>query len=138
VDAGAHCSLCASAERDESLLAVVEKDVDVESIEQAGIYKGRYFVLGGLIPLARQRKGASSPRVDLLKSRMNKDKKIQEVVLAFAITPEGDYTAREIIHTLRETFPHTAVSMLGRGLSLGAEIEYADQETLRNAFTGRH
>lgn len=132
------CALCDDSERDSSMLMVVEKDVDIETIEQSGIYKGYYFTLGGLIPLARQRKSQTSPRIELLKKRLSEDTGVKEAVLAFATTPEGDHTAREIINILREAFPHLIVSQLGRGLSLGAEIEYADQETLRNAFSGRH
>lgn len=132
------CAVCANSERDIRLLMVVEKDVDMESIESASVYKGRYFVLGALMPLARQRKGGVSPRIDRLENRLSKDTAIKEVVLAFATTPEGDFTAQELKKILREANPTLTVSMLGRGLSLGAEIEYADQETLRNAFQGRH
>jgi len=132
------CVLCANKERTSETLMVIEKDVDIESIEQSDVYRGAYFVLGGLIPLARQRKNTIAPRVDFLKKRLLHDKAIQEVVLAFATTPEGDNTAREIAALMREHFPTIKVSQLGRGLSLGAEIEYADQETIRNAFVGRH
>jgi len=132
------CVLCDSSERDPTILMVVEKDVDIETVEQSGIYKGYYFVLGGLVPLARQRKASESPRIEFLKKRLHEDTRVKEVVLAFATTPEGDHTAQEIIGTLKKEFPRLTVSQLGRGLSLGAEIEYADQETLRNAFTGRH
>ena len=132
------CSLCKDANRDTSLLMVVEKDVDIESVEQAHIFKGRYFVLGGLMSLARQRKNSAKMQTDALERRLKGDTQINEVILAFATTPEGDYTAKELASRLKELFPQLRVSMLGRGLSLGAEIEYADQETLKNAFQGRH
>jgi recombination protein RecR len=133
------CPLCADASRDDALLMVVEKDVDIDSVEAAGIFKGRYFVLGSLIPLARARKSAISPRTKELSKSVAERKKagLKEVVLAFATTPDGDYTARELKKEISEKFPEIKVSLLGRGLSLGAEIEYADQETLRSALQGR-
>lgn len=132
------CSLCSNTHRDNHTLVVVEKDVDVEGVENAGVYHGRYFVLGSLIPLTRQRKSAIAPRMEALLKHIRSQKAYQEVVLAFATTPEGDFTAQELKKALLTEAPHLTVSMLGRGLSLGAEIEYADQETLRNAFTGRN
>ncbi|MFQ5541032.1 MAG: toprim domain-containing protein [Candidatus Paceibacteria bacterium] len=138
VNTGNLCPLCADTHRDSTVLMVVEKDVDVESIEEAGVFKGRYFVLGSLIPLARQRKSAVSARTELLEGYLMGQKSITEIVFAFATTPEGDYTAGELTSRIKTRFPKLKVSQLGRGLSLGAEIEYADQETLRNAFQGRH
>lgn len=133
------CMLCADQGRDPSTLLVVEKDVDVESIEAANMYRGHYFVLGSLMPLTKQRKSAVSPRVaELVGALKKRGAALTETVLAFATTPEGDYTARELKRDIQEALPDMNVSLLGRGLSLGAEIEYADQETLRSAFLGRH
>ena len=131
------CALCANKNREKSTLTVVEKDVDVEGIESVGFYTGAYFVLGSLIPLTEYRKRALAPRTQELFARLATDTAVTEVVLAFATTPEGDYTAQELKQMIREKKPDMRVSMLARGLSLGAEIEYADQETLRNAFRGR-
>lgn len=131
------CSVCADEGRDTSTLMVVEKDVDAEGVEAANIFHGHYFILGSLMPLANTRKTATEPRTAALKKRIAEDK-VREVVLAFATTPEGDYTAQELKKELQRQFPTLTVAMLGRGLSLGAEIEYADQETLRSAFDGRH
>lgn len=131
------CSLCADSSRDATQLMVVEKDVDVESIEHAGVFPGHYFVLGGLFSLARQRKNKIEPRTTALIKRL-KGEDVKEVVLAFATTPEGDHTAQEVAKTIKDALPSIQVSQLGRGLSLGAEIEYADHETLKNAFRGRH
>lgn len=132
------CPLCADSGRDRSTLLVVEKDVDVEGIEAAGMYRGQYFVLGSLMPLTKQRRSALSPRVtELTAGLKQRIAEVKEVVLAFATTPEGDYTARELKRTLVEACPALKISFLGRGLSLGAEIEYADHETLRSAFQGR-
>ena len=132
------CPLCADASRDDEIVMVVEKDVDVDGIESSNIYRGRYLVLGALIPLGVKRKSAVSARVADLKRTIKNSPELKEVVLAFATTPEGDYTANELKKTIAEENSAINVSMLGRGLSLGAEIEYADQETLRSAFFGRH
>ncbi|MEK7613872.1 MAG: toprim domain-containing protein [Patescibacteria group bacterium] len=135
---GVLCSLCANSTRDTETLLVVEKDVDIEGIESSGAYKGYYFVLGALMPLRSNRKTASAPRLEALLKRLHDDQKVKEVILAFATTPEGDFTAKEIKNVLNEKQPALRVSLPARGLSLGAEIEYADQETLRSALSGRH
>lgn len=138
IGADRRCALCVDPGRDRSTLLVVEKDVDVEGIESAGMYRGQYFVLGSLMPLAKQRRSALSPRVpELLATLKKMIPGVTETVLAFATTPEGDYTARELKRAIAEAYPALTVSFLGRGLSLGAEIEYADHETLRSAFQGR-
>lgn len=138
VNQGGLCPFCADPTRSEAMLLVVEKDVDIDGIEASGIYRGRYFVLGSLMPLGAKRKSAVAPRSAELKRFAGPDAQVKEVVLAFATTPEGDFTAQELKKMLTEANPVLTISMLGRGLSLGAEIEYADQETLRNAFQGRH
>lgn len=134
---GTLCGLCADGTRDASILLVVEKDIDVEGVEASDIFKGNYFVLGALMPLATQRKTKIAPRTEALLLRLMNDKNITEVILTFATTPEGDYTARELKKIILEKFSTLTVSLPARGLSLGAEIEYADQETLRSAFLGR-
>lgn len=116
---------------------VVEKDVDIEGVEASGAYKGKYFVLGGLMPLI-PKKNAPTVRAKELEARIQKNG-INEVIFALSTTPEGDYTARELTQIFK-TLPRgesLKVSILGRGLSVGAEIEYADAETLRNALQNR-
>lgn len=130
------CTLCADQNRDTAVLMVVEKDVDAEGVEVAGIFKGGYFILGGLLSLTNSRKSFIEPRIPQLQDRILKEKP-DEIILAFATTPEGDFTARELKETISVKFSDMKVTILGRGLSLGAEIEYADQETLRSALQGR-
>ena len=130
------CAICTDQNRDSSILMVIEKDVDAEGVEAAGVYKGQYFILGGLLSLTNTRKSFIEPRSPQLQSRIGKDSP-KELILAFATTPEGDFTARELKETIGKKFPNIKISILGRGLSLGAEIEYADQETLRSALQGR-
>ncbi len=131
------CHLCNDASRENNQLLVVEKDVDVEGVEASHAYRGYYFVLGGLMPLATQRKTSVALRTNELMNRVRKTPALGEVILAFATTPEGDFTSRELRTAIEKEFPNVRVSELGRGLSLGAEIEYADHETLRSALNAR-
>lgn len=131
------CSICRDQSRETGELLVVEKDVDVEGMESSQAYRGHYFVLGSLMPLRAARNASRAPRTDALMDRIRKHPALREVILAFSTTPEGDFTSRELKTMLAREFPGIAVSELGRGLSLGAEIEYADHETLRSALSAR-
>jgi len=140
------CSLCKDSSRDPKILMVVEKDVDIEGVEASNAYRGRYFVLGGLLPLARQRKNAGNVRTKELLARIQKNLPapaggqaggVTEIIFALATTPEGDFTAHELAKEIKTLNSELLVTLLGRGLSVGAEIEYADQETLRNALKNR-
>ncbi|MBU6310422.1 toprim domain-containing protein [Patescibacteria group bacterium] len=128
------CRTCADGSRDASLLMVVEHDVDIDAIEAALTYRGYYFVLGGLLNLVKQRKDKILRTRELLE-RITPE--VREVICALAATPEGDYTAKELMTQIRAARPGVAVSVLGRGLSVGAELEYADPETLRSALKNR-
>lgn len=132
---GRTCSICANVERDSQVLMVVEKDADIENVEASHAYRGLYFVLGGLIPMT-ERKNASYVRSRELQEKIKKNG-ITEIILALSTTPEGDYTGRELMDLLRTVKSDLKISFLGRGLSVGAEIEYADSETLRNALKNR-
>ncbi|MBV9349456.1 MAG: recombination protein RecR [Patescibacteria group bacterium] len=129
------CRICSDSSRDISLLMVVEKDVDIEGVESSGAYRGLYFVLGGLMPMT-ERKTSRTIRKTELMSRIGKNA-VAEIIFALSTTPEGDYTARELMREIREKMPALRTTLLGRGLSIGAEIEYADSETLRNALKNR-
>ena len=134
------CSLCADTLRDRTKLLVVERDSDIQSIERSGVYDGMYFVLGGSVPLlnandTEKLRGGGLKRVveDRLKEGLS------EIILAFSVNPDGENTERYVKTLLRELLEPTnvAISHLGRGLSTGSELEYADPETLRNAILRR-
>lgn len=129
------CTLCADTSRDATVVMVVEKDIDIEGIENSGAYRGNYFVLGGLLTMT-QRKNARAIRSKELLEYAKKNP-VQEIIFALSTTPEGDYTARELMKEVGNTAPEVKTTLLGRGLSVGAEIEYADAETLRSAFKNR-
>ena len=128
------CRICADQDRDASLLMVVEHDVDIEAIEATLTYRGYYFVLGGLLNLLKQRKD-KVVRIAELKKRI--DQNVKEVIFALSTTPEGDYTTKEIVDHLKTQNSELRTTLLGRGLSIGAELEYADPETLRSALKNR-
>lgn len=133
------CSICVSESRDKSLLLIVEKDIDVESVERSGSYKGHYFVLGGLVPLASEEPDRFV-RFKELMMRLEKDKEgIKEVIVGLSATTEGDHThyiAMERLTPLSEKNDFK-ITTLGRGLSTGTELEYSDPETLKNALSRR-
>ncbi len=130
------CTHCADESRDTKTLMVVERDVDIDAVEGSGAYRGMYFVLGGLIPMARQKKNGTEPRISQLESRIQNG--IRELIIALSTTPEGDYTAHELSAIVKAKHADMHITLLGRGLSIGAEIEYADSETLRNALQNRN
>lgn len=133
------CAICRNAARDERLLLVVERDVDLENIERTGTYTGRYFVLGGTVSLL-DKEPERLVRIGALE-RLLADPTcaVRELILALSATTEGEDTAaylREHIEPLLAP-RHVVLSTLARGLSTGTELEYVDADTMRNALTGR-
>ena len=126
------CSICVDTARDQALLAVVVSDADLLALERSHTYKGRYFVLGGLIHLGNEK--TDRLRIRELKSAAKRPG-IKEIVLAFPANPEGDATASLVRQDLGET--KAKITSLGRGLSTGSELEYADSETIKNALESR-
>jgi recombination protein RecR len=138
------CSICSGEHRDETQLMIVSHDVDLEHIEKSGVYKGRYFVLGGIVPILTpkgQERIRSRELVSLVKKQAEKDdtNSLKEIILAMNITPEGENTEQYLIQTLTPitTQYSIKISHLGRGISTGTEIEYSDKETLKNALQNR-
>jgi recombination protein RecR len=130
------CNYCADMHRDDALLMLVEKDQDLAAIERAGTYKGRYFVLGGVLTLSG--KGAIREK-ELVRAVGARSKKgLKEIVLALGATSEGEHTADRVRELLSPYRDAVKISELGRGLATGSELEYADSETLRAAFSNRH
>ena len=127
------CPLCANANRDRSLLCVVESPADVRAIEQATHYQGRYFVLmGHLSPLDGI--GPADIGLEQLDSRLNEGD-IKEVILATNPTVEGEATAHYISEMVKEY--DISSSRIAHGVPVGGELEYVDAGTLSHAFSGR-
>ena len=129
------CNYCSDTKRDNALLMLVEKDQDLAAIERAGTYKGRYFVLGGVLTLSG--KGAIREKGLLQAIERRLQDGLQEVVLALSATSEGEHTADHVRQLLAPYRDHMKISALGRGLATGSELEYSDAETLRAALTNR-
>lgn len=131
---GPLCSYCSDHSRDDSILLVLEKDQDLLAIERAGTFKGRYFVLGGVLTLSG--KGVIREK-ELLRLIERKKSTLKEIVLALSATSEGENTAehlRDILRSYRDTMKLTK---LGRGLATGSELEYSDVETISGALQNR-
>ncbi|OHB10335.1 MAG: hypothetical protein A3G05_00340 [Candidatus Zambryskibacteria bacterium RIFCSPLOWO2_12_FULL_45_14] len=128
------CSICADDTRDSSMLMIVPRDIDFEAVEKSGGYKGYYFILGGVVPIL-EKEPEKRIRIKELEARIKKSKNIKEIILAMNANLDGENTA-EFIKQKYEGLP-LEFSTLGRGLSTGAELEYADPETLKNAFLHR-
>lgn len=135
------CSICSSPNRDHGRLLVVERDSDIQAIERSGEYEGLYFVLGGTVPLLES-KSNEKLRSGALKATVEKritDNNLTEVILGFAVNPDGENTARFVASILTPLLEpvNGKISFLGRGLSTGSELEYADAETIKNALQNR-
>ncbi|KKR39023.1 MAG: Recombination protein RecR [Parcubacteria group bacterium GW2011_GWB2_40_8] len=129
---GRLCDICSSPSRGGSIM-VVEKNVDLENIEKSGAYRGKYFVLGGVMPLTGNNKNGI--RLKELFEKIKKEKP-EEIILATSATTEGENTNRYIENILNPL--GVKITKLGRGLSVGAELEYSDGRTIANALEGRH
>lgn len=135
------CSICQSNNRDTAKLLVVERDSDIQSIERSGVYDGLYFVLGGTVPLLEAKENQKlrgGGLKHIVEERLPKG--LSEVILGFSVNPDGENTGRFVESILKQIkgAEKLKISHLGRGLSTGSELEYADPETLKNALQNRY
>jgi recombination protein RecR len=127
------CSICESRERDASSICVVEDPLDVVALERVGIYKGKYHVLQGVLsPI--EGIGPDDIRIKPLLERIQRGG-VKEVILATNPSMEGEATAQYLHPRLRGL--NVRVTRLARGLPSGGDLEYADQNTLLRALSGR-
>ncbi|MFA6353869.1 MAG: toprim domain-containing protein [Candidatus Paceibacterota bacterium] len=138
IQASAICEICGNPHVDSSILMVVEKDSDLESIKKSKVYHGKYFILGGLVPIV-EKNTKSRVRIEELKKKISSSKNLKEVILAFSISPQGDHTDSYIREQLKDVAEKLdiKISSLGKGLSTGTELEYSDNDTLKNALKNR-
>lgn len=135
------CDICANPRTDMSSLLIVEKDSDLEAVRRSATYKGAYFVFGGVIPVADE-KTIEYTRLKELERRIEKestDGTLKEIILAFSLSPAGEYTDMYLKQTLSQVIDTevTKITSLGRGLSTGSELEYSDRDTLGYALQNR-
>ena len=135
------CFICGDNQRTADTLMVVAKDTDIDSVERGGVYKGYYFVVGGTIPILEKAPKKIIRFNELQKTiqSMIKDG-LSEIILAFNLTPEGEYTVEWLGRELEPAIKNTGIkiSTLGRGLSTGLELEYSDGDTIKHAISNRY
>jgi recombination protein RecR len=131
------CSVCGDVSRDTAVLCVVEKPIDVLTIERSGGYRGRYHVLHGLWSPLKGKGPADLKIVELVERVLAPDGHIKEIIFATGATVEGDATALYIANELATKAPQVKVTRLAQGIPKGAEVEYVDDVTLLRAFSGR-
>ncbi|MBI2097319.1 MAG: recombination protein RecR [Candidatus Vogelbacteria bacterium] len=129
------CDLCQDPARDSGFLMIVEKDADLEAVRKSSEYQGRFFVLGGLLPIL-EAEPEKKIRLRELQTRLKASPgQLKEIILALAANVEGDNTADYLQKFLAPA--GLKISVLGRGLSTGTELEYSDAATLKNALKNR-
>lgn len=127
------CSICSNPSRDHSMVCVVENVKEVMAIENTGQFKGVYHVLGGIIS-PMDGIGPSDLNIDSLIERVATGE-VKEVLLALSTTMEGDTTNFFIYRKLSAY--DVRVTVIARGVSIGDEIEYADEITLGRSIVNR-
>ncbi len=128
------CPICRDQQRQNQILCVVEKETDLNAIEETGSYRGRYFIIGPAIIWfeTENLKNRAKELVDRLKQQ-----EIEEIILAINPTTEGMALIDYLKKTIHQHFPNIKTTTPRQGLPRGAELEYADPETLKNALKER-
>jgi recombination protein RecR len=127
------CEICANPRRNEKIICVVEDIRDVMAIESTGSFRGLYHVLGGIIsPIDGV--GPNDLNIESLVQKV-KDTQVEELIFALSSTMEGDTTNFYIYKKIQEFEVKT--STIARGISVGGELEYADEVTLGRSIVNR-
>ncbi len=127
------CEFCSDSKRDSTTICIIEEAMNIPAIEKTRQYSGLYHVLGGVI---RPSEGISPEDLkikELIQRIKNKD--IREIIIATNPNTEGETTALYLSRLLKNF--NITVTRLGRGLSTGSDLEYADELTISNALSGR-
>lgn len=135
------CNICTDESRDREVLMIVQRDVDLESVERNGGFNGIYFVLGGSLPIL-EKEPEKKIRVSELKNFIEmklKSAGLKEIILGVNWNSEGENTADFVERFLKPLIEKNKIkiSHLGKGLSMGSELEYTDPDTLKNALKNR-
>jgi len=136
------CPICQNPHRNKKILMIVEKEVDLETIENTKKYDGLYFILGkSYSPFEDEKKMEKEMRIPELIERIKNPEKFgiktifQEIIIATNTTLEGENTALFLQKKLKPL--KIKITSLGRGLSTGGEIEYSDDQTIFFALNNR-
>jgi len=127
------CGICSNLSRDKAIICVVEDVRDVMAIENTGMFKGVYHVLGGKIsPI--EGIGPSQLKINSLVEKV-KNNAVSEIIFALSSTMEGDTTNFYIYKQIKDFAVKT--STIARGIAVGDELEYADEVTLGRSLLNR-
>ena len=130
---GPRCAVCSDGRRDPALLCVVEQPGDIYVIERSGVFRGLYHVLQGVIsPLDGI--GPDQLKVRELVARVERDR-VEELILATNPSMQGEATALHLSRLLAGKVGR--ITRLARGMPVGANLEFTDDVTLNQAFSGR-
>lgn len=130
-----YCSICSNPKRLEEIIMVVARETDVLSMETAKIFKGRYFILGGLILPFSENK-LIKERLKILEERLEKSN-IKEVIIGLPYIREAEPTLR-YLENLSKKYVKIKFTKLAKGIPAGGEIEFSDPETLKEALEKRY
>jgi recombination protein RecR len=131
------CSICTDTKRDQNTILVLEEALDILVFEKTG-YKGLYHILHGVInPLDNI--GPDELYIEALLKRIEntQDEPIEEVIIATNPTMEGEATAMYLDKQIKQKFEKIKVTRLGMGIPTGADLGFADAQTLNSALSGR-
>jgi recombination protein RecR len=130
LDTQSPCAICSDSRRDSHVLCVVEDVADLWALERAGVFRGRYHVLGGALSALD---GVTPERLNVAKLLDRVKVGVDEVILAMNATVEGQTTA----HYLMDLLGDMKVTRLAHGVPVGGELDYLDEGTLSAAFKAR-
>ena len=130
LDTQSPCAICSDPRRDPHILCVVEDVADLWALERAGVFRGRYHVLGGALSALD---GVTPERLNVAKLLDRVKHGVDEVILAMNATVEGQTTA----HYLMDLLGDMKVTRLAHGVPVGGELDYLDEGTLSGAFKAR-
>jgi len=128
------CRICSNPTRNKSLFCIVEKESDLSAIEKTKRYNGLYFILGGTVSRLKK-EDIKNLKIRQLEKRIKNHSEIEEIIIATNSTTEGEITALYLERLLKPL--NKKITRLARGLPIGGELEYADEETLKSALEGR-
>lgn len=131
------CEVCQDNERDTSIICIVEDALDVIAFEKSDKFNGVYHVLHGVIDPLNSIGPDDIYIPQLIKRIKNEGESIKEIIIATNPTMEGEATAMYIVKRVKEQGLSIKITRIGRGLPVGADIEYADEVTLTRALEGR-
>ncbi|HTT85226.1 MAG TPA: recombination mediator RecR [Rhizomicrobium sp.] len=132
LDTTSPCAICRDPRRDAHLLCVVEDVADLWALERAGVFRGRYHVLGGALSALD---GMTPEKLNLSPLAARVADRVEEVILAMNATVEGQTTAHYLMDILAAS--NVKVTRLAHGVPVGGELDYLDEGTLSAAFRAR-